>query len=113
MKELFLKLWNWETVSTVLIALLLGMFLGVMFNSKYSIPLRVKFHDFYVKINPDTQKDSHTLIMEKVTKDAPILPQNSIFDEPEKKENRFIKTFYRIFNKNHERKQTIHDVILN
>ena len=106
-------MWNWETVSTVLIALLLGMFLGVMYNSKYSIPIRIKFHDFCVKINPDTQKDSQTLIMERVTKDAPNISQNSIFDEPEKKENCFIKFVYRLFNKNNQKPQTIHDVILN
>lgn len=113
MKKLFSTLWNWETGSIVLIALLLGMFLGVMNNSKFAIPLKIKLHDMYVKINPDIQKDSHSLIIERVTKDTPNLPQNSIFEEPEKKDCSFIKVIKKVFIKKHEKPKTIHDVILN
>ena len=113
MKKTFSALLNWDTFYIVLVALLLGMILGVAFNSKYSIPIRIRLHNLYLKINPDVQKDSQTLIIDKVTKDAPISSQTNIFEEPKQNKNNFLYCIKKIFIKNDKKPQTIHDVIIN
>ena len=112
MKKFLINLFNNDIFLTVILALLLGMFLGVAFNSKLFLPVKVKFHDFYSKINPNYQKDSQTLIIEKVTKDTPNINQKDIFEEPKKKNNSFILFIKRIFTPKKET-NNIHDFILN
>lgn len=107
------ELWTWSNISTIAIALLLGMFLGVFFKSSYSIGIRTFFHNIYVKLHPEITKDSKTIIMDRVTKDTPNLPQNDIFEEPAQKENGFIKIIKKVFIHKQKEKQTIDDIILN
>ena len=107
------ELWCWENISTIVIALLLGVFLGVFFQTSYSLGIRTFFHNVYVKLHPEINKDSKTIIIDRVTKDTPNLPQNDIFEEPEKKENGFIKIIKKVFIHKDKEQTTIHNVILN
>jgi len=97
MKDNKQNIFNNENFLTVLIALLLGLFLGVMWNTRFSTGVKTYFHDIYIKINPDAKKTSHELIIDRVNKDLPNLPQNSIFEQPEKKENKIILFVKKIF----------------
>ena len=107
------ELLTWSNISTIIIALLLGLFLGIFFKSSYSIGIRTFFHDIYVKLNPDITKDSKSIIIDRVTKDTPQLPQNDIFEEPAQKENGFIKIIKKVFIHKQKEKQTIDNIILN
>ena len=113
MKKFFEDIMNYETGLTLLIALLLGLFLGVFFQTQYSVGIRTVFHNIYTKLCPDTQKDSKTIIMERVTKDTPNLPQKDIFETPKKKENEMVLFIKRLFIKEKKTEQTINDVVLN
>ena len=66
-----------------------------------------------MKLNPDITKDSKSIIIDRVTKDTPQLPQNDIFEEPAQKENGFIKIIKKVFIHKQKEKQTIDDIILN
>ena len=99
---------NKELVFTAFLFLLIGLVIGVFFQSGYSVGIRTFFHQIYVKINPETQKDSKTIIIEKVTKDTSDFPTNSIFDKPKKKENKIILTIKRMLPSK-EKPQTIND----
>ena len=104
MKELF----NRETLSTILIALLIGMLLGVFYNTKYSIGLRTYFHEVYTKLHPEVKKDSKTIIIEQVTKNSQNIPQKDIFEKPER-ENKFFTVIKKIFVKPEQKTETIFD----
>ena len=86
MKKFIISIFNNEIFLTVILALLLGMFLGVMYNSAFFTPIKVKLHSLYLQINPDAQKDSQTLIIEKVTINTPNINQKDIFTEPKKQD---------------------------
>ncbi len=113
MKKFFSDIHNYDAYLTIIIALLLGMFAGVFFQTKYSLGIKTFFHNVYIKLNPDSQKDSKTLILERVTKDTPNLPQKDIFEEPEKKDNPFVLYIKRIFINKNEKTHTIHDIVIN
>lgn len=104
-----------DAILTITLALLVGLTIGMLIPSKFSISSKVFFHNILRNLNPDSQKDSQTLIMEKVTKDTPNLPQNSIFEEPEKKENGFILYIKKVFfnQKDEDPPKTITDYVLN
>ena len=103
-----------DAILTVILALLIGAAIGLLIPSKASIATRIFFHNIFVKLNPDSQKDSHTLIMENVTKDTPNLPEKSIFEEPQKKDNGFILYIKKVFTKkDSEKPKTITDYVLN
>ena len=101
MKDFFDDFKNKDTLFIIFISLLLGVFIGVFFKSGYSLGIKSFFRDVYFKINPESQKDSKTIILEKA--DCYELP-NTIFDETKKKDNKFI-----LFIKNlkKEKPQTI------
>lgn len=106
-------LWCWENISTIIIALLLGVFLGVFYQTQYSIGLRTFVHNMYVKMHPEINKDSKSIIMDRVTKDTPALPQKDIFEEPAKEENGIIKIIKKVFIRKDKEQTTIHNVVLN
>jgi len=108
------KFFDENTVIIVIIALFIGFIAGKFIPSGVFMPVRLFFHNIYVKLNPDSQKDSKTLIMEKVSGDI-YLPQKSIFDEPVKKENKAVLYIKRILKKedNSDNPKSIHDFILN
>ena len=108
MKDFFRDIFNKDSAATILIALLLGLLLGVLFNTSYSVGIRTKLHNIYSKYNPE--KDSKTMIMDRATKDILPLPQNSIFDEPER-EHKIILLIKRFFDKKTEQNKTINDEI--
>lgn len=99
---------NNELIFIAFLFLLIGLVIGVFFQSGYSIGMRTFFHQIYIKFHPETQKDSKTIIIEQVTKNTSTIPQNSIFDKPEKKENKFILIIKRIFPAK-EKPKTIND----
>lgn len=113
MKKSFEDIISLDTLLVIAVALTLGMLIGIFYHSQYSLGMRTFFHKMYLKINPDSQKDSKTLIMDKVTKDTPNLPQNDIFEQPAKKDNGFILFIKKVFVKKENKPQTINDYILN
>lgn len=104
---------NWDIVYIFIFSLLFGFFIGVIFKTPYTLGIKTFFHNISVKLNPDSQKDSKTLIIDRVTKDTENIPQNSIFEEPKKKDNNFIIIIKRLFHKQKEKSPTIHDAVLN
>ena len=103
---------NWDIVYIFIFSLLLGVLIGVLFKTPYTLGIKAYFHDICVKLNPNLQKDSRTLIIDRVTKDTKPLPKNSIFEVPEKKDNNLIVIIKRVFNKHKEKEPTIHDSVL-
>lgn len=113
MKKSFEELISLDTVLVIAIALTLGMLIGIFYHSQYSIGIRTFIHDVYVKTHPNIEKDSKTLIMDRVTNDTPNLPEKDIFEQPQKKENGFILFIKKVFVKKQDKPQTINDFILN
>ncbi len=101
-----------DIVFIIIFCLLLGFFIGILFKTPYTLGIKTFFHNISVKLNPDTQKDSKTLIIDKATKDAKSIDYKNIFDEPKTKENKFIIIIKRIFNKK-KHQTTIDNVIIN
>ena len=92
MKNLLKDFLDKDTLFIIFISLLIGLVIGVYFQTSYSIGLRTALHNITQKLNPDSKKDSKTLIMEKAG--TYTMPE-TIFDTP-KKENKliiFIKRF--------------------
>ena len=102
-----------EDIYTIIIALLIGMFVGVFFQSGYSIGIRSFFHNIYTKINPNSQKDSKTLINDRATKDIPNLPQKDIFETPKKKDCGVVIFIKKIFHNSEQEKDTIDNFVIN
>ena len=63
-------------------------------------------HKIYLKINPNTEKDSKTIILEKVSGDINELPQKDIFEKPAK-ENRFVIFLKKLFTQKIDKQETI------
>lgn len=102
-----------DTLVIITTALIFGIALGLICPSQYSMAFRTTIHNIYIKLHPESKKDTRTIIMEKATKDIPNLPQNSIFEEPQPKENNFILYLKKIFSKKQDdTPKSIHDVIL-
>ena len=101
-----------DIVFIIIFCLLLGFFIGILFKTPYTLEIKTFFHNINLKLNPDIQKDSKTLIIDNVTKDSKSIDYKNIFDEPKEKENKYIIIFKRLFKKKHK-KTTINDVILN
>ncbi|GEM_PF-7132693 len=104
-----------ESFTFIILALLFGFIIGLIIPSRFFMPVRVFFHNIYIKMNPDSQKDSKTLILEQVTKDNVSTPKKDIFEEPEKKENGVVLYIKKVFKKDtkQEKPQTINDFVLN
>ena len=104
-----------DSIIVIILALLVGFIAGIIIQSEIFMPVRLFFHNVYTKLNPDSKKDSYTLIIENVTKSSPNLPQKNIFEEPAKKENGFVLYVKKVFakNKKTEKRQTINDFVLN
>ena len=103
-------------ILTIILALMIGLSIGFFIPTKCSIAIRLFIHNIYLKINPDAQKDSKTLILEKVSKNNDILEQKTIFDKPDKNQETpvmFIKKIFKNNNTDEKKKQTINDFILN
>ncbi len=113
MKKSLEELISLDTVLVIAVALMLGMLIGIFYHSPYSVGLRTLIHNIYLKTHPNIEKDSKTLIMDRVTKDTPNLPQKNIFEQPQKKENGFILFIKKVFVKKQDKPQTINDFILN
>ena len=103
---------NWDLVYIFIFSFLFGISIGIIFKTPYTLGIKTFFHDIYVKLNPDLQKDSKTLIIERATKDTKALPQNSIFEEPQKKDNKFIIIIKRVFKNKEETRPSIHDAVI-
>ena len=102
-----------DFIYVIIISLLLGMIFGYSCPTKYSSAFKSTLHKIYIKFHPESQKDTHTIILERVTKDTPNLPQYDIFEEPVQKENNFILYIKKIFGKKAEKQPaSIHDMIL-
>lgn len=95
MKKRLIDLFNNDYFSIVIISLLIGLFLGIFFQSIYSIPIRT----FFNNLNPNTGKDSHTLIIDNVTRNTPNINQKDIF-EIQKKENIVIRIIKKLSTNN-------------
>ena len=96
MKEWIKDFFNKDIISIILISLLLGIFLGLFFKTEYSIPIKAFFND----LNPNSGKDSQTLILDNVTKNTPNINQKNIFETPKRKENLIIQIIKNFSKKN-------------
>ena len=79
------ELFSLNTLIIILSAMLLGVVLGKFCPSNIHLQTATFFHNIYVKIHPESQKDTKTII---------------IFEEPQKKKNNFIIFIKKIFHKN-------------
>lgn len=94
------ELFSLNTLIIILSAMLLGVVLGKFCPSNIHLQTATFFHNIYVKLHPESQKDTKTIIMERATKDIKTYTGNDIFEEPQKKENNFIIFIKKIFHKN-------------
>ncbi len=94
------ELFSLNTLIIILSAMLLGVVLGKFCPSNIHLQTATFFHNIYVKIHPESQKDTKTIIMERATKDIQTYTGNDIFEEPQKKKNNFIIFIKKIFHKN-------------
>ncbi len=96
----------------ILSGLLIGLVFGVM--SPVNIKMRVQtfYSNLYIKFHPESQMDTQTIIINKVTKNSVLTPQNDIFEMPVKKENQIILFVKNLFKQNKQPKEkplSIHD----
>lgn len=109
MKKFFKNIFDEELTFVIIISLLLGCFIGVFMQTPYSLGIKTTFHNLYIKLNPDTQKDSKTIIIDKASESLDKLPQKDIFEQPEKKENKFILFIKNVFKTEKTQQKTIND----
>lgn len=96
-----------------IVSLLLGLIIGFVAPSKYYAEFRIFVHKLYLKFNPDVKKDSKTIILETTSKSLEELPQNSIFDKPKKKDNKFVLFIKQVIETNKKpQEETINNIKL-
>lgn len=88
------------------VSLMIGLVLGFCCPKECSAKFKIFMQNVYIKFHPECQKDSRTIIIEKVSKSTNDLPQTSIFEEP-KKENQFLLFVKKVFVKEKKTEMTI------
>lgn len=105
MKKFFDDILDKDTLFILFISLLLGLFIGVFFQSGYSVGLRTLYHKIYLKFHPEVQKDTKTIIIDKVSEDNIRIPQTDIFEDMSEKDNKLIIILKKIFTPSKKLKQ--------
>ena len=102
---------SYNTIIIILSAMLIGVLIGRFCPQNVSIQIHSTIQKIYLAFHPNAKKDSKTIIMEVATKNSQFIPQNSIYEEPTKKENKFILFFKKVFKnkKNSDLDKTIFD----
>lgn len=100
-----------NTLIIILSAMLLGVIIGRICPQNIHIQTATFFHNIYIKLHPDSQKDTKTIIIDSATKDIPIYSGNNIFEKPQKKENKYKRFIKKVLHENKKENNNI-DIFL-
>lgn len=87
----------YESILIILICLFVGLFIGRAVPQNLSVSIQSFAQELYLKFHPDSQKDTQTLIRERVMKDTVYTPTENIFEE--QKRIGFVQKIKLFFNK--------------
>jgi len=107
-----IKIFSIDMLIIILSGLLLGFLFGSFCPVNIKMQVRTFYNDIYIKLHPESQMDTQTIIINRATKNNLVLPKNNIFEPIKKKENPiviFIKNIFTPSNKNTNSPVTIND----